>query len=275
MPSKSQLRKLLIGDFTWRRLLRSTVFVYGCFMIFAWFGSDKIIFKTPAASYSDDQHILKIPVTDREKISAIYLPNPQATYTLLYIHGNASDLGHSRTMIQGLHNRGFNVLAYDYRGHGTSDGSASEQNAYQDATAAYQYLTEQLKVPANRIIVHGRSLGGASAVDLAMRKPVAGLIMESSFYSAFRVVVPVPILPFEKFHSVAKLPLVKCPVLIIHGESDSTIPISHGRKLYEVALQPKQFLWVPKGEHVDLADTAGVKYDRALQDFQNLIKNTK
>jgi abhydrolase domain-containing protein 17 len=280
MASKAQLRKLLIGDFTWRRLLRSTLFVYGCFMAFAWFRADSIIFATPAPSYSDDsasqtlreQSILKIPVNDKEKISAMYLVNPQATYTLLYIHGNGSDLGHNRSLIQGLHDQGFSVFAYDYRGHGTSDGSASEQNAYQDAIAAYEYLTKQLKVPAERIIVHGRSLGGASAVDLAMQKPVAGLIMESSFYSAFRVVVPVPILPFEKFHSVAKLPLVKCPVLIIHGEADKTIPIDHGRKLYEVAPQPKRFLWVPGGEHVDLADTAGAKYDRALQDFQKLIE---
>jgi abhydrolase domain-containing protein 17 len=281
MVSKAQLRKLLIGDFTWRRLLRSSLFVYGCFLAFAWFRADSIIFATPAPSYSDDsalqtlgeRSILKIPVNDQEKISAMHLVNPQATYTLLYIHGNGGDLGHNRSLIQGLHNRGFSVFAYDYRGYGTSDGSASEQNAYQDAVAAYRYLTETLKVPANRIILHGRSLGGASAVDLAMQKPVAGLIMESSFYSAFRVVVPVPILPFEKFHSVAKLPLVKCPVLIIHGDLDKTVPIAHGRKLYDVAPQPKRFLWVPNGEHVDLDLTAGVYYDRALQDFQTLIKN--
>jgi abhydrolase domain-containing protein 17 len=204
----------------------------------------------------------------------MYLVNPNAAYTLLYIPGNASDLGHNRSLIQRLHNKGFSVFAYDYRGHGTSDGTVSEQNAYQDADAAYRYLTEQLKVPANRIIVHGRSLGGASAVDLAMKRPMAGLIMESSFYSAFRVIVPVPILPFEKFHSIAKLPKVRCPVLIIHGEADRTVPFSHGQKLYEVARQPKRFLWIPDGDHVDLAETAGDKYDRALQDFQSLVKQS-
>jgi abhydrolase domain-containing protein 17 len=275
MASKSQLRKLLIGDFTWWRLLRSSLFVYACFMAFAWFRADSIIFATPPPSYQDDESILKIPVTQKQRISAMYLVNPKAAYTLLYIHGNASDLGHNRSLIQGLYDKGFSVFTYDYRGYGTSDGAVSEQNAYQDADAAYRYLTEQLKVPANRIIVHGCSLGGASAVDLAMKKPVAGLIMESSFYSAFRVVVPLPILPFEKFHSIAKLPKVRCPVLIIHGEADRTIPFSHGQKLYEVARQPKRFLWVPDGGHMSLAETAGDKYDRAFQDFQSLVEQSK
>jgi abhydrolase domain-containing protein 17 len=274
MASKFQLRKLLIGNFAWWRLLCPILFVYGCFMAFAWFRADSIIFAAPPPSYQDDESILKIPVTQQQRISAMYLVNPKAAYTLLYIHGNASDLGDNRSIIQGLHSKGFSVFAYDYRGYGTSDGTVSEQNAYQDADAAYRYLTEQLKVPANRIIVHGRSLGGASAVDLAMKRPMAGLIMESSFYSAFRVIVPVPILPFEKFHSIAKLPKVRCPVLIIHGEADRTIPFSHGQKLYEVARQPKRFLWIPDGGHVDLEEIAGEKYNRALQDFQSLVQQS-
>jgi abhydrolase domain-containing protein 17 len=271
--SPSTLRKLLVGEFSWRRMLRSILFIYVCFMAFAWFRADSIIFATPASSsYQDTKRFIKISVTADERITAIYLPNPKATYTILYSHGNASDLGHNLGLIDRIYQAGFSVLAYDYRGHGTSDGFPSEQNAYQDVDGAYRYLTEQLQIPADKIIVQGRSLGGAMAIDVASKRPVAGLIIESSFTSAFRVLVPFPILPFEKFHSISKLPKVRCPILVLHGEADGTIPFSHGQQLYNATSNPKQHLWVPKAGHVDLNEVAGDAYGRALQDFQSLVE---
>ena len=112
---------------------------------------------------------------------------------------------------------GFSVFAYDYHGYGTSGGKATEQNAYEDIDAAYNYLTQVLKVPPDRIIAHGRSLGGAVAIDLASRKPLGGLVVESSFVSAFRVVTGYRIFPFDKFRNADKIRQVRCPVLIIHG----------------------------------------------------------
>lgn len=248
-------------------------------MAFAWFGADNIIFAPRAASYRDTPKFLKIPVQDTEKnnsekITALSLINPQATYTVLYSHGQSEDLGDSNTlrMIDRIYTSGFNVLAYDYRGHGTSDGSVSEQNAYQDVDAAYRYLTEKLKVPANKIIVYGRSLGGAMAIDLASKRSVAGLVVESSFTSAFRVIVPFPVLPFEKFNSIAKLAKISCPVLIMHGDADRTIPFSHGKQLYAAAPNPKKHLWVNGAGHVDLEDVADKAYDSALQNFQELLE---
>jgi abhydrolase domain-containing protein 17 len=271
--SASGLGKLLIGTSLWPRVLRSILLAYLGFMAFAWFGADNIIFSPQVARYRDTSKFLKIPVTATEKITAISLINPQATYTVLYSHGQSEDLGDSNTlrMIDRIHKSGFNVLAYDYRGHGTSDGSVSEQNAYQDVDAAYRYLTEQLKVPANKIIVYGRSLGGAMAIDLASKRPVAGLVVESSFTSAFRVVVPFPVLPFEKFNSIAKLAKIRCPVLIMHGDADGTIPFSHGQQLYAAAPNPKRHLWVHGAGHTDLEDIADKAYDSALQDFQKLL----
>ncbi len=231
-----------------------------------------MIFLPQPSSYQDTKEILKLPVKDTEKISAIYLPNSQSTHTLLYIHGNASDLGDIRPLLDLLHCWGFSVFAYDYRGYGTSDGKPSEQNAYQDAEAAYTYLTQQLKIPSQQIIVYGHSLGGGSAAELAARHSIAGLILESTFTSAFRVVVPVSLLPFDKFSTLDKLRRIHCPVLVMHGQADRTIPFHHGQMLYEAASEPKLSLWVAGAGHDDFTEVAGDRLQQTLLAFQKLVE---
>lgn len=231
-----------------------------------------MIFMPQPTSYQDTKDIIKISVTNTERISALYLPNPRSNYTLLYIHGNAEDLGDIRPVLARLHSWDFSVFAYDYRGYGTSDGTPSESNADRDADAVYRYLTQQLKIPASQIIVYGRSVGGGSATRLAAQNTVAGLILESTFTSIFRVVVPFPLLPFDKFTNLDRISKVRCPVLVMHGQADRTILISHGRSLDEAAPEPKMSLWIAGAGHNDLSDVAGDRYRQALLSFQQLIK---
>lgn len=270
--NKASLRKLLIGEFTWQRLVRSILFIYIVVALYVFFRADSMIFLPPPASYQDTQEILKVPVTNNQEVSALYLPNPDAAYTLLYIHGNAEDLGNIRSILEDLHRWGFSVFAYDYRGYGTSDGKPGERNAYQDVNAAYNYLTQQLNIPANQIIVYGRSVGGGSATALASQHPVAGLILESAFTSAFRVVIPLPLFPFDKFSNLPKLKKVRCPVLVMHGQADEIIPFHHGQKLYEAAPEPKAFLWIPEAGHNDFAWVSGDRLRQALVSFQQLLE---
>jgi abhydrolase domain-containing protein 17 len=266
------LRKLLIGELSWKRLMRSLLFIYAFFALYIFFRADSMIFQPQTTSYQDTTDVLKIPVNDTERISAAYLPNARSRYTLLYIHGNAEDLGDIRPMLDRLYSWGFSVFAYDYRGYGTSDGQPSEANAYQDAEAAYRYLTQQLKIPPEQIILYGRSLGGGSATDLATRRSVAGLILESTFTSAFRVVVPFPLLPFDKFSNFDKLRQIRCPVLVMHGQADQTISIGHGQTLYKAASEPKMSLWVAGAGHNDFTVIAGDRHRQALLSFQQLIE---
>ncbi len=270
--SKPPLKKLLVGDFSWKRLLISLLFIYTLFGGYIFWRADSLIFLPQPATYKDTKDILKIPVTPTEQISAVYLPNDRSAYTLVYIHGNAEDLGDIRPQLDLLHRWGYSVFAYDYRGYGTSNGTPSEQNAYQDADAAYTYLTQQLKIPPQQIIIYGRSVGGGSATELATRHAVAGLILESTFTSAFRVIVPFPLLPFDKFSNLDKVRKVRCPVLVMHGLADSTIPVRHGRVLYAAASEPKMSLWVSAAGHNDLTDVAGTRYQQALSSFQQLVK---
>ncbi len=270
---RQNYRQILLGSFSWQRLILSPLLIYVCFALYVFFKADSMIFLPQPTSYQDTDEILKLPVTDTEKISALYLPNPNATFTLLYIHGNAEDLGDIRPRLEQLQQSGLSVFAYDYRGYGTSDGQPSERNAYKDAKQAYAYLTQELEVKPNRLLVHGRSLGGGSAVYLAAQYPVAGVILESTFTSAFRIVLPFPILPFDKFTNLDRIKQVKAPVLVMHGEEDQLIPIQQGHQLFEAASGPKRSLWVAGAGHNNFPQVAGEKYFQALKELQQLALN--
>jgi hypothetical protein len=269
---KKSLRRWLVGEFSWGRLVRSLLLIYCCVGLYLYWSADAKVFFPPPSSYQDSPTVLKIPTEAGIQLSARYLLNPAAQYTILYSHGNAEDLGHIRPVLDILYQAEFSVLAYDYRGYGTSEGRPSEANSYRDITAVYHYLVQSLQVPPERVILHGRSLGGAIAVDLASREPVADLILESTFISLFRVVVPFPILPFEKFHSIAKLPRVQAPILILHGTADTTIPLWHGQQLFAVAAEPKQSWWVEAAGHNDLVWVGGDRYPATLSQFALQIK---
>lgn len=249
-----------------KRILLYLFLTYAIVSIYVFFFANDLIFYKFKPSYKDNENIIKITTADGAIISAIYLPNKKATYTVLVSHGNAEDLGHISSFLQTFQAQGFAVFAYDYHGYGTSTGKPSEKNSYADINAAYDYLTTKLHVPPDRIILYGRSIGAAVAIDLAVRKPIAGLIIESPFLTAYRTVTQIPLFPFDKFNNLAKIKKIKVPILVIHGKQDREIPFWQGKKLYEIANPPKQNYWVEAG-HNDLEFTAGPDYWELLQDF--------
>lgn len=269
---QSKLRKWLLSNWSVLRWLRLLLIVYLTIGAYDFFLAERQIFQPQPATYQDSREILKLTTSDAVRISALYLPNPQVTYTLLFSHGNGEDLGDVRPFLEYLRSLGFAVFAYDYRGYGTSEGTPSEQNAYRDIEAAYQYLTTTLQVPADRIIVYGRSVGGGPSIDLASRQPVAGLILESTFKSVFRVITQIPLYPFDKFPNIDRIASVQAPILIIHGTTDRTIPFQHGKALYEQAIAPKQFFAVEGAGHNDVLQVAGKRYAQALQQFVQLLQ---
>lgn len=271
--NRSKWQRLLFGEFSRLRLLKSILFVYSCVGIYVFFDADRLIFLPPPASYADTPNILKLKTANGDRISAIYLPNSTATHTLLYAHGNAEDLGQILPVLQQLREIGFAVFSYDYRGYGTSIGKPSERHAYEDINAAYQYLNQHLNIPATQIIAYGRSVGGGSAIDLASRQPLGGLVVESSFVTAFRVITRIPIFPFDKFANISKIDRVNCPVLVMHGTADEVIPFWHGQQLFEAVQSQKQALWVEGAGHNDLSEVAGDRYVQALQKFSASLRS--
>jgi hypothetical protein len=110
---KTKLRRLLIGEFTLKRFVKSCIFVYGCVVLFTYLYPDRMLFHPQASSYIDDSDIIKIDVADGEQISALYLINPEAEFTILYSHGNAEDLGQLRPILERFYITGYSILAYD------------------------------------------------------------------------------------------------------------------------------------------------------------------
>ncbi len=246
---KQRLKRLLIGDFSFRRLLRSIAFIYVGLMLFALLASDRMIFQPQRSSYQDSPEIIKLESGKGRSISAVHLVNPEARYTVLYSHGNAEDLGDLRYHLEAYRDAGFSVFAYDYSGYGTSDGKPTARNVCEDADGALRFLVEHEKIPLDRIIFHGRSVGGGPAVYLAEKNEVAGLIVESSFVTAFRVMTRIPLVPFDKFRNLSRIDDVDCPVLVIHAREDDVIPFWHGEALHRKAHEPKQCCWLDGATH--------------------------
>lgn len=263
-----------VRRFSPRSILAILVIVYLLMMSHAYFFADRMIFQPAPSSYRDEGSILKIPVGgSNSSISAIYLPNPDAKYTILYSHGNAEDLGDIRDTLTRYRERGFSVIAYDYRGYGTSAGIPSEKAACEDIGAVYAHLVGPLRINPKLVIVYGRSIGGGPSLDLAARQPVAALILESTFTSIFRVPARIPLFPFDKFENIRKIEEIGCPVLVIHGKRDEIIPFWHGEKLYEQAREPKMQLWVDRADHNNLLEVANEEYWLVLERFLRLIKD--
>lgn len=249
------------------RILLLVLIAYAGFAALVWLFAERLIFLPPRERYAQGEEILLLPRAGGGTVAAVHLRSPAARYAVLFSHGNAENIVQGMDFLERMRDAGFSVLAYDYSGYGLSTGRPSERAAYADAEAAYAYLTGRAGVPAERILLHGRSLGGAVAADLAARRPAAGLVLESTFTSAFRVVRPYPILPFDRFRTAGKLPRVRMPVLVIHGTDDEVIGFWHGQRLYALAAGPKQRLWVRGATHNDLAWVAGDRYWAALRAF--------
>ncbi len=265
--NKAKLKRYLIGDFSLKRLVRSILFIYTAFAIIIFFSADQLMFHPDFSMNRDIKGRIMVPSTDGVSIAAVHRPVASGRYTLLFSHGNGEDVGDLETLFQDLNELGFSVFAYDYRGYGASGGTPSEANAYRDVDAVYEYLTSELGVTPKQIIAYGRSLGGGPSTDLATRQPLAGLVLESTFVTAFKVRTHIPLLPFDKFRNAAKLKDVHCPVLVMHSADDEIIPLWHGEALFDAAGEPKYALWVERSGHGGIPFAQKARYDAALTDF--------
>lgn len=234
---------------------------------FSFLIANQLIFFPPRAGYSDGINIIKLKTHDGVLISAMYLPNEDAKYTILVSHGNAEDIGYTEPYLELLREQGFSVFAYDYHGYGTSQGKSTEKNAYSDIDAAYAYLTKTLHINPQNIILYGHSIGAAVALDLAVREKARALIMESPFVTAFRVVTTIPVFPLDKFDNLTKIKKLSIPILIIQGEKDNIVPKWHSKKLYDSANGIKQYFLVPNAGHNDVLLIAKDNYWKTIQNF--------
>ncbi len=215
---------------------------------------------------------------DGVKLHGWWVERPGSLLVTLFLHGNAGNVTHRAAHIQEIVAAGSSALVIDYRGYGKSSGRPTEQGLYSDSEAAYIYLLGK-GYRADRIILHGESLGSAVAVDLAWRRPCAGLILEAPFTSASDVaatVVPYlgPVL-VRSFNSLPKMPWIRAPKFFMHGDRDQIVPYRLGQKLFDAAQWPKIFWTIPGAGHNDILETAGVEYEHRLHEFYKSLLNPR
>lgn len=227
------------------------------------------------------EDVLLSPEPDVE-LHAWFFTRSEAIATLLFCHGNAGNVSHRLENVAHLVHTGFQVLLFDYRGYGHSSGQPSEAGLYRDAATAWAHLVQRPDTGDAPRVIFGRSLGGAVALELAMRAqadavPPDGLILESTFTSARAMArlafpVPLPALPI-KYDSLSKIHRLKIPLLMIHGQQDELIPIAQGRALFEAAPEPKIWVPIPGAGHNDTYLIAGEAYFRQLAAFANQLSD--
>ena len=208
-----------------------------------------------------------------------YIPGP-GDVTWLWFHGNGGNISHRLDEAALFrHALGINQLLFDYRGYGRSEGKPSESGAYRDSRAALDYLHSRRDVDRDRIVYFGRSLGTAVAVELATVYEPLGLVLVAPFTSVSDMArISFPLLPLHllvkgRYDSLERIGRIKRPLLIVHGDSDQTIPIEQGWRLFQAANEPKEFLTLPGTDHNDTYIAGGQLYWDAMKKFLNSVSS--
>ena len=245
---------------------------------------DRVIFQpTPGVDVAPerlgiDAESVFLDTEDGVRIHAFFLPaigeGPSSRRAVLFLHGNAGNASHRLPNAAELAALGTDVLLLDYRGYGLSEGTPSEPGAYADARAGLAHLVDARETAESRIVLFGRSLGGAVAVDLAAgsEPPVAGVILESTFSSAADAAASVFGAPFAalargRLDSSSKIGRVRAPLLFFHGDRDEIVAYALGRRLYEQAPEPKAFETLAGAGHNDTVIVGGRPYFERIGRF--------
>lgn len=178
--------------------------------------------------------------------------------TIIYFHGNAINLGDRVAKFSAFIDSGFGLIAVGYRGFGKSEGTPTESGIYRDAQASINYALIDLKIPQEELIYFGESLGSGVAVQMATKRPPALLVLEAAYTSVetrsaelYPFIIGVRQLVLDKYDSLSKIKKVICPLLMLHGTKDLTIPLRHGQQLFEAANEPKRLVVYDDVHHAD------------------------
>lgn len=204
---------------------------------------------------------LSLATADGESLVLWLTPAQPGRPTILFLHGNAGAIADRGDRLAFYRSRGLGAAFLSWRGYGGSTGRPTEAGLLTDAATAYDHL-RQLGIDAGRIVLVGESLGAAVAVQTAALNPVGAVVLEAPFTAAVDLAgqaypwVPVRLLMQDQFRSSAHVAAIRAPLLILHGEADRVVPVSHGRALHALAGDPKTFLSLGPVGHEALSNPA-------------------
>ncbi|HEV2074862.1 MAG TPA: alpha/beta fold hydrolase, partial [Thermoleophilaceae bacterium] len=235
------------------------------------------IVETPDAAGLDHRE-LWLETADGELLHGWWCKaQTQSLGHVLLCHGNGGNIGDRVLHASLLTAAGFDILLFDYRGYGRSSGRAGEEGTYRDARAALGWLLEQAGVDPARVVYLGESLGGAVAVDLALERPPAGLVLLSTFTGIRDVAgthypfVPASLVP-DAYPTLRRIWRLRAPLLVLHGDRDEIVPLSHGEALLQAAPGPKRLEVFPGLGHNDLVPLAGQELARVIASWMKELR---
>jgi hypothetical protein len=226
----------------------------------------------PPPAWAGNAEEVWMECEDGVRIHGLWWSEPEGAPVILFFHGNAQEVYSWSLIHQELAATGCRLLLIDYHGYGKSGGEPHEAALYLDGKASLEWLSDK-GVDEGDIVVFGKSLGGAVACEVTQGRDFKAMVLESTFTSLARV--SRKLFPFfppgvgigEVYDSVAKIPRVRCPIMIIHGELDELIPVGEGLDLYAAAPEPKELFLVPGAGHNDVSLVAGSEYARRIASF--------
>lgn len=249
------------------------------------FFPSRLISMTPddvGLSYQDIELKISTPSGKIETVHCWWIPsetNPNQK-VIIDLHGNRNTIEGNIGYAEQFHEMGLSVLLVEYRGYGRSTNRfPSEKTVYQDVEAAWNYLVNERQINPHNIYVFGHSLGGAIAINLALKHTeIAGLIIESSFTNIREMIdykkkywmFPINLILTQKFDSLAKISALKMPILLTHGTEDELIPKTMSEDLFNAAIEPKQLLIVAGAGHNNVRQVGGKEYWETVQQFLTL-----
>lgn len=265
-----------------RRMTKTLIIILGAYLLVcagAYFFQRKLIFipsrgpvPNPAKLGIEADKLLITP-KDGPTLSAWWASGDRSPYTLIWCHGNAGNILHRAEEFADFIEAGFNVLLFDYRGYGDSEGAPSAAGIKEDVLAVYDHLIAQ-GVTKDRIVPYGRSVGSGPAVHLANQRQVAGLILVQPLTSTLAMgkrsfpFLPVKLLLREILDNEAELSKYEGPLLILHGDADEIVPFEMGKRLFEIAPgEKKNFVPLRGGDHNNLGRTHSRQILEAVRNF--------
>jgi len=240
---------------------------------YVYFPSRKVIDNPGDIGLHFEDVLLK--TQDGETISCWYVPAGSyqgSGKVVIFSHGNAGNIGDRLGTIEVFNKMGYDVMIYDYRGYGASTGVPSEKGTYWDALTVWNYVKGEKGIPPEKIVLFGRSLGGAISAWLAEQVDPGALVVESSFTSAAAMArkmfpyLPVNLICRFDYNSEERLKNVTCPVVIASSVDDEMIPFKHGEKLFAAAREPKMFVEMRGGHNAGGLDI-DASYQSRLAEF--------
>jgi len=265
-------------------LLSIVVVVWASFAVILYLAQDRLIFQptrtlasVPGAiglEYED----VSLQTPDGQRLHAWFIPANDADGVVLFLHGNAGNISHRLASLEIFNRLGLSTLIIDYRGYGDSQGEPSEQGTYSDAETAWNYLTLERGIDASKVIIFGRSLGGAVAAWLGARVEPAGVILESVFVSLeslakqYYPYMPIDLLLRSHYPTREYIAAISAPTLLIHSREDELIPFHHAQQLQQAG-QENVELRAIKGGHDDGFVLSGQEYIEIIRQFKERVIN--